>query len=121
MGEAGDVTCRAAESSLLHHLPCGGDHMCCVVPVRADRTHRRGDAERGAGVALLDEADSCCHRLHRGTRLHVRPVQDVRAAVPQMEGLQQDHLRTERTRERWHGAAAAATSGELAISLLLKY
>lgn len=56
VGEAGDVPCGAAQGSLFHHVPCGCYHVRGVVPVRADRTHSRRDAERGARVALLDEA-----------------------------------------------------------------
>lgn len=106
VGEAGDVARRAAQGSVFDHVSRGGHNVRGVVPVRADRAHRRGNADRCAGVALLDQADRGGHRLHRRTRLHVRPVQDVRAALQAVEGLQQNHLRAECPRKR-----TAATAG----------
>lgn len=108
MGEAGDVASGAAQGPVFDHLPRGGHNVRGVVPVRPDRTHRRGDANGGVGVAFLDQADRGGYRVHGWTRLYVRPVQDVRAAVQAVEGIQQDHIRAERTRE---GTAAAAAAG----------
>ncbi|GIZ01374.1 uncharacterized protein CEXT_426451 [Caerostris extrusa] len=129
VGEAGDVAGGAAQGSLFHHVPRGGHNVRGVVPVRADRPHGRGDALGGAGVAVLDQADRGGHRLHGGTRLHVRAVQDVRAAVQAVARLQPHHLRAERAGEvrqpaaaggllcgRAHGGGAGQERGEALLA-----
>lgn len=88
VGEAGHVGDGAAQDSLFCHLPRGGHHLRRVVPVCPHRTHHRGSPGGFSGVALLDQTDRGGHRLHGWPGVHVRAVQDVRAAVQEVACLQ---------------------------------
>ena len=105
VGEAGHVSSGAARDALLHLFPRLHDPLRDMVLLRADQARRRRDADQRAG--MVDQAGFRRHRLHVRPLFDVRPLQGVRPAVPQVEGLQQHHLRAKCPRERKCGATAA--------------
>lgn len=47
---------------------------------------------RNPGVAFLDQTGGGGHRFHRGTGVHVRPVQSLHSSMAKTKGLQPGHI-----------------------------
>lgn len=83
-----------SQDCLFRHVSRNRYNVCRLVVVRAHRSNDGGDTRRNSILAVLDEADRCGYRLYGRPCFHVCPVQDVRAAMPAMVGVQPSHLRS---------------------------
>ncbi|XP_077575108.1 uncharacterized protein marchf1 isoform X3 [Stigmatopora nigra] len=93
---------REEEDLLLGPLPPSGHRVHALLRLHPGQEDRRGaqtGEKRHTGVALLDQVDRGVRRLLRRPGFHVRPVQDLPAALAPPRGLQPHHHRAELPRQ----------------------
>ena len=81
MGEARHELNRTSQAPLLRDVSYRRHHVRRLVTLYPDRSHRRRNQDGRPQVAVLDEARGRSDRLHRGTRLHVHPMQGDEPSV----------------------------------------
>ena len=72
---------RAAKSVLFHHVSSGSDNLCCMVFVRSNRSHLRGNEGWEPRLAVLDETD-CSRRWLHGYVVHTDKSRQLITGVP---------------------------------------
>ena len=109
VGATGHVHGGEAEDHLLGDVSHHCHHLRHLVALCAHRPHHGGGLQWQPGLAFLDQADRGGHRLHGGTGVYVRAVQDVRPADAALALLQQGHTHRERARD---GGVPSERSGQ---------